>query len=112
MGAVICKLFYIGSDSLKMNFKEELFKSIQTIFDRSIANYKADRTYKTVIKRIDKKGYVILDNAGCERTVQCSIPNVELHPGQPVWVKEPMGKLNELHICGVVGNTSNSSRRR
>lgn len=62
-----------------------------------------DRTYRTVIKRIDKNGYVITDEAGQERTVPCGIPNVELRPGQSVYVKEPMGKINELHICGIIG---------
>lgn len=61
-----------------------------------------DRTYKTVIKDITKKGYVVLDRAGSERTVQCCIPGVELKKMQSVWVKEPMGDLNGLHICGVV----------
>lgn len=86
----------------KMNFKEELFKSVQIMIDRSITSYKADRTYKSVVKKVTPKGYVILDNAGCERTVQCSIPNVELRPGQPVWVKEPMENIRELHICGII----------
>ena len=61
-----------------------------------------DRTYKTVVKRVVKKGYVVLDEAGQERTVPCGIPNVTLRPGQKVYVKEPMGKLKELHICGVI----------
>ena len=86
-----------------MNFKEEIFKSIQTMVDRAIANCKVDRTYKTVIKRVVKNGYVIIDQAGQERTVPCGIPNVELSPMQSVYVKEPMGNLKELHICGVVG---------
>ncbi|MCM1134375.1 MAG: hypothetical protein NC400_02265 [Clostridium sp.] len=62
-----------------------------------------DRTYKTVIKQITKKGYVILDESGNERTVQCCIPGLELKVMQSVWVKEPMGRLNDLHICGVIG---------
>lgn len=86
-----------------MNFKQEILKSIQTMIDRSIINYKADHTYQSVIKRIAKKGYVILDEAGNERTVQCSIPGLELKVGQKIWVKEPMGDLKGLHICGVVG---------
>lgn len=86
-----------------MNFKQEILDSIQTIVDRAIANCKADRTYRTVVKRITKNGYVVLDEAGKERTVQCCIPNVTLRAGQYVYVKEPSGKLNELHICGVVG---------
>lgn len=69
-----------------------------------------DRTYRTVIKGIDKNGYVITDQAGQERTVPCGIPNVELRPGQSVYVKEPMGKISELHICNLAGNISNSSR--
>lgn len=93
-----------------MNFKEEILKSIQAMIDKSIGNYKADRTYRTVIKRIDKSGYVITDQAGQERTVPCGIPNIELRPGQSVYVKEPMGKISELHICNLAGNTSNSSR--
>lgn len=95
-----------------MNFKEEIFKSIQTMVDKAIANCKVDRTYKTVIKRVVKNGYVITDETGTERTVTCGIPNVELKPMQSVWVKEPMGKLNELHICNVVGNTNNNNSRR
>ncbi len=98
-----------------MNFKEEIFKSIQTMVDRAIANCKVDRTFKTVIKRIDKNGYVITDETGQERTVPCGIPNVELKPMQSVYVKEPMGNLKELHICSVVGNINSSngrSRRR
>ena len=75
-------------------------------------NYKADRTYKSVIKNITQKGYVILDNAGSERTVQCCIPNVELAVGQHVWVKEPMGDLKGIHISGVVAKADHPGRRR
>lgn len=84
-----------------MNFKEEIFKSIQTMVDKAIANYKVDRTYRTVIKRIDKNGYVITDQAGQERIVPCGIPNVELRPSQSVYVTEPQSDLNELYISGI-----------
>ena len=90
-----------------MNFKEEIFKSIQTMVDKSIANYKVDRTYQSVIKRINKKGYVVLDQFGKERTVQCSIPGIELKEMQRVWVKEPMSNLRNLHIVGVVERQKN-----
>lgn len=69
--------------------------------DKGLADYRTDRTYKTVVKRIDKNGYVILDDTGSERIVQCCIPDITLRAGQAVYVKEPMGRLNELHICGV-----------
>lgn len=82
------------------------------MIDRKLNNYKADRTYKTVIKDINKKGYVILDETGSERSVLCCIPGLELRVGQYVWVKEPMNRLNDIHICGVVVNTGNSSRSR
>lgn len=95
-----------------MNLGEELLKTIQIMINRKLKNYSADRTYRTVIKRIDKNGYVITDQAGQERIVPCGIPNVELIPMQSVYVKEPMGKINELHICNVIGNTNNSSKRR
>lgn len=91
------------------NLSDEILKTIKYAIDRKAAN--CDRTYKSAIKGITPKGYIVLDNTGSERTVQCSIPDVELHPGQPVWLKEPMGKLNDLHICGVVAKTGSRSRR-
>lgn len=84
-----------------MNFKEEILKSIQTMIDNSIGNYKVDRTYKSVIKRTTAKDYIIIDRTGNERTVKCCIPGIVLRVGQSVWVKEPMGDLKGIHICGV-----------
>ena len=96
MGVVCC---YGGN---RLDLGKEIIKSIQIIVDRKLSNYKADKTYKSVIKKITPKGYVILDNAGSERTVKCCIPNLDLKIGQSVWVKEPSGKLSDLHIVGVV----------
>lgn len=90
---------------------KEILKAIQIMVNKKFKNYKADRTYRTIIKRIDKNGYVIIDQAGQERTVPCGIPNVELKPMQSVYVKEPLGKLNELHICSIAENTSYSNVR-
>lgn len=92
-----------------MELGKELLKAIQIMINRKFNEYKADCTYRSVIKSIVPKGYVVLDNTGSERTVQCCIPNVELHPGQSVWLKEPMGDLKGLHICGVVNKTGNRS---
>lgn len=86
-----------------MDFKTEIIKSMETVISQTLNNYHCDRTYKTVIKSITSKGYVIVDTTGSERTIPCCIPNVELKVGQSVWVKEPMGDLKGLHICGVVG---------
>ena len=88
-----------------MDFKEEIFKSIQDMVNRAVENCKVDRTYQSIIKEVTPKGYVILDTTGQERTVQCRIPK------QSVYVKEPMGKLNEMYICNVIENTNNSARR-
>lgn len=82
------------------NIADEILKTIKYAVDKKSIN--CDRTYKSVIKRIDKKGYVILDRTGSERTVKCCIPGIEFRVGQSVLVKEPMGKLNDIHICGVV----------
>lgn len=71
--------------------------------DKKLDNYKADRTYQSIIKDITPKGYVVLDRTGDERTVPCCIPGLELRVMQKVWVKEPMGDLKGLHIVGVVG---------
>lgn len=89
------------------NIADELLKTIKYAIDRKVVN--CDRTYRSIIKEITPKGYVVLDRTGDKRTVQCCIPGVTLRVGQSVYVKEPSGKLNELHICGVIGNTSNSS---
>ncbi len=84
-----------------MNFKEEILKSIQSMIDKSIGDYKADRTFKTAIKKVTPKGYIILDEFGSERVVKCCIPNVSLNTGQMVWVKIPMGQIKNIHITGV-----------
>lgn len=86
----------------KLDLGKEIIKSIQIIVDRKLSNYKADKTYKSVIKNISPKGYVILDESGSERTVKCCIPNLDLKVGQPVWIKLPMSSLKDIHICGVV----------
>lgn len=94
-----------------MDAVDILCKEVLKYIDRAVKEKTAsDRTYRTVIKRIDKNGYVIIDETGQERTVPCGIPNVELRPMQSVYVKEPLGKINESHICSVVGNTSKSKR--
>ena len=86
------------------NLSDEILKTIKYALDRKTVN--CDRTYKSVIKSINRKGYVIIDETGSERTVPCCIPGIELRAGQSVWVKEPMGKLKDLHICGVAGKVS------
>ena len=89
-----------------------LCKEVLKYIDRAVKEKTAsDRTYKTVIKRVVKNGYVITDQAGQERIVPCGIPNIELRPMQSVYVKEPMGRISELYICNLVGNTNNSARR-
>lgn len=85
-----------------MDFKTELLNSIQIMINRKLSDYKADRTYKSVIKSISPKGYIVLDETGCERIVKCCIPDIDLKAGQGIWLKEPMGDLKGLHICGVV----------
>ena len=94
-----------------MDLVREIIKSIQIMIDKKLDNYRADRTFKTAVRQVTSKGYIITDLAGSERTVKCAIPGVTLKPGQFVWVKEPMGKLNEIHICGVAGNTNNLNKR-
>lgn len=94
-----------------MELGKEIIKAMQIMINRKLDNFKADRTYKSVIKNITPKGYVILDETGSERTVPCCIPGIELRVGQYVWVKEPMGDLKGLHICGVAGKAGNSGRK-
>lgn len=86
-----------------MDIGKEILKSIQIMIDKKLDNYKADITYESIIKNITPKGYVVLDRSGQERTVQCCIPGVSLRMMQKVFVKEPMGKLGNIHICGIIG---------
>lgn len=95
-----------------MNFKQEILKSIRLMVDEKISLYKADKTYKTVVKGMNKQGYLVLDAAGSERAVQCCIPGINLKAGQYVWVKEPMGDLKRIHICGVAGKSYADTERR
>lgn len=81
------------------NISDEILKTIKYALERMPIN--CDRTYKSVVKKVTPKGYVILDDSGCERTVSSS-SIVELKEGQHVWVKEPMGNIKDLHICGIV----------
>ena len=100
----------LKENKIKMNnIADELLKTIKYAIDRKTVN--CDITYQSIIKNITPKGYVILDRSGQERTVQCCIPGVNLRIMQSVFVKEPMGDLKGLHICGVVSIMSNSSRR-
>ena len=79
-----------------------IMSAIETLIDGKLGKLKFDRTYRSAIKDITPKGYVILDDSGSERTVKCCVPGIELKVGQNVWVKVPMGDLKGLHICGVV----------
>ena len=92
------------------NIADEILKTIKYAIDRKAVN--CGITYESIIKEITPKGYVVLDRAGSERTVQCCIPGITLRIGQSIWVKEPMGDLKKIHICGVIEKTGNSSSRR
>lgn len=81
------------------NIADEIIKTIQYAIDKKTVN--CDRTFKTVVKRVTPKGYVILDETGNDRTVECCIPGVVLTPGQSVYVKVIQGKFNNMYICGV-----------
>lgn len=83
-----------------MTLSDEILRTIKYALDKYTVN--CDRTYKSVVKSITPKGYVILDDSGCERTVKCVIPNADLKIGKGVWVKVPCGNLNQIHICGIV----------
>lgn len=82
------------------SISDEILKAIQYAVDRKAVN--CDVTYKSRIKNVNKKGYVVLDRSGSERTVKCCIPGLDLKVGQSVWVKEPMSSLRDAHIVGVV----------
>ena len=80
---------------------DEILKAIEYALDKQTVN--CDKTYKSVIKAVNPNGtYVVLDDSGGNRTVKCCIPNLDLRVGQSVWVTAPMGKINDLHIRGVV----------
>ena len=81
------------------NIADEIIKTIKYAVDKKTIN--CDRTFKTVIKKVTPKGYVILDESGSERIVECCIPNIGLRAVQMVWVKIPCNQVKYIHICGV-----------
>lgn len=81
------------------NIADEILKTIKYAVDRKAVN--CDRTYKTVIKKVTLKGYIILDESGSERCVKCCIPDLKLRIGQAVYVKMMQGKVKDMHICGI-----------
>lgn len=86
-----------------MDLGKEIIKSIQLMIDKKLENYGADCTFKTAVRQVTPKGYVITDLAGSERTVKCAIPGATLKPGQFVWATIPCGKLKDIYISGIVG---------
>lgn len=104
-------VFTINSDRKKETFMNDILnKDIEAvrILVKEIASliktheHKYDKTFSSVIKAIKKDNtYTIIDEAGAERKVKCSIPNAVLKTGQYVWVKIPCGRLEDMHICGV-----------
>lgn len=89
-----------------MNVKEEIFKSIQDIVNKSIEDLKVDHTYQSVIKRITPRGYVVIDETGQERIAKCSIPGVDLKIGDSVFIKIPNNNLRKVYISGVGEKTT------
>lgn len=81
------------------NIADEIIKTIKYAIDKKTIN--CDRTFKSVIKQVTPKGYIILDESGSERVVKCCITNVSLKAGQMVWVKIPCGNIKNMHVCGV-----------
>lgn len=86
------------------NLSDEILKAIKYAIDKKVV--KCDRTFQSVIKYVTKKGYVILDETGSERTVQCCIPGVRLKTGDKVLVKIPNGDLKQIHIAGIYGKST------
>lgn len=85
-----------------MDLGEQIIKSIQIIIDRKLSNYKADRTFISVVKQKNFDGtYIVLDESGGERKVKCCIPNVSLNVGQRVYVTIPSSDLKKIFISGV-----------
>ncbi len=85
-----------------MDIGNEILKSVQIMVDQKLSVHRSDKTYVSVIKKVNPDGtYVILDNTGNERNVKCCIPGISLRTMQRVWVKEPCGDLKRIHICGI-----------
>lgn len=102
MGVYIILKMEHGGYKIIMDLGKEILKSIQILINKKLDNYRADRTYQSIIKDVTPKGYVVLDSSGGERTVKCCIPGVTLRKMQRVWMTEPCGKVGEMFIAGVV----------
>lgn len=83
------------------NVSDEILKAIRYAIDK--IDIATDRTFSSVIKQVNSDGtYIILGEDGSERKVYSSIPSLNLKVMSRVWVKMPRGRLNDMHICGII----------
>lgn len=90
-----------------MNINNEILKTIQYGIDRSVRGMKTDVTFPSVVYEVNENGTYTIRKDGQDYHV----PNASgcaVAPGQQVWVKIPMGKLERMHICSTSGNTDTS----
>lgn len=85
-----------------MSVSDEIIKTIKYALEKYDSG--RDKSFKSVVKNFGTKSgtYIILDESGQERTVKCCVPGLDLKVGTRVWVKIPGGKLNDMHIYGIV----------
>lgn len=85
-----------------MDINNEILKTIQYGIDRSMRGMKTDVTFPSVVYEVNENGTYTIKKDGQDYHV----PNASgcaVSPGQQVWVKIPMGRLERMHICGISG---------
>ena len=87
------------------SINQMLIKAIEKIIDKKIANLHYDKTFPSIIYKVNEDGTYQITREGNLYTVPCSL-GLQLKVTQNVWVTIPCGEKNfkDMYISGIRGN--------
>jgi len=85
------------------SINQMLIKAIEKITDKKIANIRYDKTFPSIIYKVNNDGTYQISKEGSLYTVPCSL-GVQLKITQNVWITMPGGSFKDMYISGIRGN--------
>lgn len=79
---------------------EYFIQVCQMMINKSLASFKCDRTYPSVIYGVNSNGTYKVNRDG----ILIDVPNAlgtTLTVGTLVWLKDPLNNKKQTHICGI-----------
>ena len=83
-----------------LHLDTEILKAISCGINKAAVGLKADMTFPSVVYEAHCDGTYTIKKDGQDYKVKNGL-GTALSPGQHVWVKLPMNKLEFMHICGI-----------